>query len=308
MKRVRNITIGLVLFGTTMALAQKPYSQDELRLHTIVANNDGGPLDAKLTTTKNGELVGDHERVDDEAWLNERVGNILSAMQKTPVSGDGKKHILIFIHGGMNKRDGKKSSIVRSAELGPILEKEANCYPIFIDWNSDPFSCYGDHLFRVRQGIRRQILGPWTSPICFATDVARGVARAPLTWIQLAENASSQPGGFWTSSNNHIRMVFAHEALKYRSEIDTEHSPGVTQATIGDIDYRDGSTSFAAGTAHVLGSPTKTIGAFVLDMLGTGAWDIMLRRANELFDSPTHYNDLKQDQKADLKELVRGEL
>ncbi|MCX7824338.1 MAG: hypothetical protein N2689_02145 [Verrucomicrobiae bacterium] len=91
-------------------------------------------------------------------------------------------NILIFVHGGLNTR---LESFERATNLWWRLQVSRPAYyPIFLNWDSDLFSSYWEHLHRVRQG---QVVGwsGWLSaPFYLLADLGRGITRAPVVFYQ----------------------------------------------------------------------------------------------------------------------------
>jgi hypothetical protein len=157
---------------------------DDINLHVVAAANDGSPLRPHITTRKNGDVAASVEPITQlngkeidrspEECMDDYLDEMVANIDRTPIVG-GQRKILIFTHGGMNCRNG---AIVRAFRIMAKLKDKYypdNYYPIFIAWNSEPFSCYGEHLFRIRQGQFRHLSYALpTVPFYFLADVARG--------------------------------------------------------------------------------------------------------------------------------------
>ena len=252
--------------------------------YVIAAADDGRPLRPFVAGNYKKPRIWTKPMSSEEmdAYLDEMMKQI----DRRPVNSDGTRDVVIFIHGGMNQRNG---AIERAARLAKEFIENRQ-YPIFIAWNSAPLSCYGEHMFLVRQGQRRSLLQTIpTSPFYFLADLTRGVSRAPVVWERLIENALTQPAGLFKNTPHIQRIVYGHAANLYLAKAG-EHRPHITPTNIRDSDWRGAETIFPA-VAHTIFGPTKAIGALLLDTIGTGAWDVMLRRANVLFDSPVRNED-----------------
>ena len=290
-RRVFALTFGLIaLLGVSdlRGEAAPDLSDAALGTYVIAAADDGALMRPELHRKKRGKLGARTTRMNDEEaklYLDAMIKHINA---KAPRDENGRRKVLIFTHGGMNRR---KDAVVRAATIAPKLHKEDKYYPIFIAWNSEPFSCYGEHLLRVRQGQKRDpIYGFLTSPFYFIADLARGVSRAPVLWARMIENALTQPAGLLKNSPRAQRYVYAHEVALYRRAEDRTKAPEVTTTNIRESDWRGGEST-PPSIAHTVLFPTKTVGSLILDTIGTGSWDIMVRRANELFDSPIRAKD-----------------
>ena len=94
------------------------------------------------------------------------------------IAPDGTRHILIFVHGGLNTYN---QSLARVNEITPEISAD-HYYPLFVNWDSGLKSSYLEHLFLVRQGEVEPVWGPVTFPLYFVADVGRAVTRAPVVW------------------------------------------------------------------------------------------------------------------------------
>jgi pimeloyl-ACP methyl ester carboxylesterase len=291
-----SLTVLLVVssFGAECTNKLRDDREDPLSPYVIAAADDGSPMRPCAIYKGNNVVSARTFRMTEEETKRYLEVMIQRINTKAPRESDGRRKVLIFTHGGMNRR---KGAIVRAAKIAKVLhEKNNEYYPISIAWNSEPFSCYGEHLLRVRQGQKRHIVyGLATSPFYFLADLARGLSRAPVLWARMAENALTQPAGLLKNSPRAQRYVYAHEVARYRkenSETETK-APEVTKYNIRQSDWRGGET-IAPSVAHTIFFPTKTVGSLILDTMGTGAWDIMVRRAHELFDSPIRAKDFAE--------------
>lgn len=272
---------------------------DEIRYHVVAAAPNGKPLWPHIRSSPRGfsTHLGDrgpaNQKNDRAEYLNEYRDKYLKPMVANINRQAKGKKILIFIHGGMNA---PRKSLRRSAILGahPKLTKEY--YPIFINWNSEPLSSYGEHLFLVRQGERHPVLGPITSPFVLVADLARALVRAPAVWVKLINSHFSR--------SEHRRTVYAQESLRYLRDRDPSRFPNVTKLSYREADERGPTQKFTAGT-HNLALVLKAPAEIIIDAVGTGAWDMMLRRSRQLFDSPTYFkHEIRNDQRS-IDRVVR---
>ena len=258
--------------------------------YVIAAANDGA-LRRPHVERKNGKPVRAKTFFMNEAEKKDYLDAMIKKINdEAPLDAAGRRKVLIFTHGGMNKVN---SAIVRAAKLTPVFKEEDKYYPIFIAWNSAPVSCYGEHLFRVRQGVKRHwVYGAATSPFYFLADLTRGLSRAPVLWARMIENGLTQPAGLLKNSHSAQRYIYAHEVARYLQEKNSKPpGPVITKNNVRESDWRDRKT-IVPDIAHTVFFPSKAVGALILDTMGTGAWDIMVRRAHELFDSPIRRKDL----------------
>ncbi len=270
----------------------------DIQLHTVVAGKEGLPVRTELLPGDKVKFQGRMGIEENRGYLQPMIAHLKSAAPRG--KEDRRQQILIFVHGGMNEKVG---AVQRSARLTrEIFQKDKEFYPIFIDWNSAPVSCWTEHLLYVRQGERRPILGPLTSPIYLASDIARGVSRAPVVWTSLAHSSLQQPGPFFKKSAERKRLVVAQEVLKDNTR-STGSGPTVTNATLDQADLREGAQR-VSGSPHSLFFLPKAATATLIDIIGTGAWDMMLRRADQLFASPTRRADLEDHDRAAIDRIA----
>lgn len=264
----------------------------EVKDHAVVAHKSGLPIKAEIVKGK----VVFGETMDEEVHRT-YLAPMMDGIAAHKAGPDGRKHILIFIHGGMN---GKKDAVLRSMRLADDVGIKKDYYPISIDWDSGPFSSYWEHLTKVRRGSIHQLEAALTWPVLLTTDVARGFARAPMLWERQVRTAMELPGGPFYPSN---RVLAAQEILKAR------HRAGRGGAEISDTtliegDQRDGWQTNVP-LFHYPFFPSKMVTGVLIDILGTGAWDIMLRRSELLFRVQTRREDLSPEARR-LMDRVAG--
>ena len=265
----------------------------DIQLHAVVAGQEGLPVRTELLAGDRVKFGGRMGFEENRAYLQPMISHLKANAPRG--QDDRRQQILIFVHGGMNEKVG---AVQRSARLTrEMFQKDKEFYPIFIDWNSAPVSCWAEHLLFVRQGERRPVLGPLTSPIYLASDIARGISRAPVVWSSLSHSALQQPGPRFKKSADRKRLVAAQEVLKDNTR-STGSGPFVTNATLDQADVRPRALGYSS-SPHALFFAPKAVTATLIDIIGTGAWDMMQRRADQLFQSPTRRADIEaQDRDA----------
>lgn len=235
---------------------------------------------------------------------------------KSPVSpsdpsGTPKK-VMIFIHGGLNTQ---LDTIKRAEQLYNTIAG-AGYYPLFINWRASFTASYLEQLWYIRQGEKQPVMGPPTLLPTLAVDVARGIARAPLVWTaQRTNDLKTAPLPASLTSKNPDQI--ARELIcqyEYNNEDEClekfrfRKSPvclpfniapdegdrnaenrrptpnGDTIAvSIGD-DRRNCAEMDAAFLMYLATLPTRLLAEPVVDALGAGAWDNMLRQTRLLFN------------------------
>ncbi len=150
-----------------------------------------------------------------EVYLSEMFSSMNTFFNDQKRLGKENKKIMLFVHGGLNTqvetlervvqriRDCDKNTKSDSADCNKeenlSLEEKENqrlykrilqegYYPIFINWHSWLFSTYMEHLFLIRQGEKRPVLGPLSFPFYLITDIGRSILRSPMIWASITEN------------------------------------------------------------------------------------------------------------------------
>jgi len=183
----------------------------------------------------------------------------------------GKSNLLVFIHGGLNYRDQGLQHYLDHSE--DILSR--NYYPVFVVWPSGWGDTYLEHLLWVRQGVKmdttgEKVFGLLTSPLMLFSDLGRALTRLPMV---IANNSRSDRETFVAARKlDGGAAVNDYQALReegYFVQIEDDYS------RVGDRLMRD--VSYGATL------PIKYVSASLLDGLGKGAWDNMLRRTQMVY-------------------------
>ena len=196
--------------------------------------------------------------------------------------------VVVFVHGGMNPYAASMKRLLDTNLMNALAA--SNCYPVFVVWNSGPFSAYGEHLLYIRQGEKKPLyVGVPTLPLVLASDLARGIARLPVTLFgrfysdafttelrsdsELAKITGDSRTARWENFESLIR-----EELP-----DTYHPPqkeGHARSVVNRSIHL---------TEYVVTLPTKIVSLPLLDGLGSESWDIMLRRTRTMFEPTASY-------------------
>lgn len=236
----------------------------------------------------------------------------LKSPDLTPDPSKDPKKIMIFVHGGLNTQ---LQTIKRAEKLYNRIAK-AGYYPLFINWRASFTASYLEQLWYIRQGEKKPVIGPATSLPAFGVDVARGIARAPLVWT--AQRANDFKTAPFTSSlqpkdpdqiarelickyeykneneclekfrfrKSPVCLLFniAPDTGERNSENKSPNPNGQTIAiSVGD-DLRDCGEMNMAFLMYVATLPSRLLTEPVVDTLGTGAWDNMVRQTRLLFN------------------------
>ncbi len=130
--------------------AYKPHHGD-IEDHVITINRDGLPV---KPVDPEGPPLG-------PGVFGGQIDRMFKAMDAYHAAraGAGPRRILIFVHGGLNSTE--ESLQAADCEINGIKDDAVmgGYYPIFINWNSDLFDSYGEHVLSVTQGARSRRIG-----------------------------------------------------------------------------------------------------------------------------------------------------
>ena len=215
---------------------------------------------------------------------------IISAEEHFEKRGGGKRQLLLFIHGGLNQQENSND---RASKLAKQIKEDTQgeYYPIFINWDSALLSSYGEHLVSVRQGKADR--WAWaTSPTYLATDLGRGLLRAPVVWWSLVGNdLVSTP-----SNKDNWFFNFFDLARDQRNANQIAES-----LKNGDQDknfkfWFGRSAPYSVLQDWVLGITTTALTYPIkfaispwIDALGKSAWENMLRRTDLLLHTESEF-------------------
>ena len=140
------------------------YQNPLLEYHMINVEKDG-----TYTPSRAGVRFDPNASEDKREVYEAFLAQLFQEVKKS-----GRKHLVIYVHGGLNMYH---NSIKNVDRLYDTIDADG-VYPIFINWRSFFFTTYADHLGRIRQGKPSRLA--WvTVPLYLATDLASAVARGP---------------------------------------------------------------------------------------------------------------------------------
>ncbi len=201
------------------------------------------------------------------------------------------RRILIFVHGGMTE---PIYSLRRAKFLRTKIE-QAGYYPIFIVWNPELWTSYGEHLAWVRQGRYERKL--WIlAPFYLTADLGKALVSAPIVWAFQAGNDYSRtvaairaskhddPKRRWVD-NPMFRsaVLITDELLNEYGRAEQEGRTNAIKLSIGKVEGRFGEAP-GRKLGNLIMLPVKYAVSPLLDAGGSAAWDNMYRRAQILFD------------------------
>lgn len=249
------------------------------RQHVFMVNKEGGCMDPAHQWGWDTNALDKVEVFSVSNSLHQIEDGLRAWSLTKDAAGQPTPRVIVFVHGGMNPYSASRNRLQDTNFLNSLAA--SNCYPIFVVWNSGPFSSYWEHLTSIRQGEKHPWIGGFTAPFVLVSDLARGVARLPTTLsgrIYSDWETTEMPNGPKVKRwENFEELIVA-----------SPNAPAVHPAQ-----HEDGKRTWPERglhmTEYIATQPTKIATLPILDGLGTEAWDIMLRRTRTLFDSTGSY-------------------
>lgn len=263
----KNIT-ALLFVITITGCSNLPPVDGGATKHFIAVEPDGELAAVRKPESKDiMKVENPDDLVDDETLYN----NIIDGIKNHPRNSKGEIEVLIYVHGGLNS---KKAAFDRVQSTYQTILDESDMYPVFVNWRTGPFSSYGSHLVKIRQGEVSET-APLTSPVYFVTDAIETVVNAPKSWIVNGRAAlqSIRKSEVDESERRLLQYVEPHDNgnIFYENE-NTE------------ISAIDGIKNFFAWW---ITSPVKAATTPIAYTMGRPTWDVMLRRTNTAFYTPS---------------------
>ena len=263
----KNITALLFVIAITGCSNLPPVDGGATK-HFIAVEPDGELAAVRKPESKDiMKVENPDDLVDDETLYN----NIIDGIKNHPRNSKGEIEVLIYVHGGLNS---KKAAFDRVQSTYQTILDESDMYPVFVNWRTGPFSSYGSHLVKIRQGEVSET-APLTSSVYFVTDAIETVVNAPKSWIVNGRAAlqSIRKSEVDESERRLLQYVEPHDNgnIFYENE-NTE------------ISAIDGIKNFFAWW---ITSPVKAATTPIAYTMGRPTWDVMLRRTNTAFYTPS---------------------
>ena len=235
---------GTLHAAETQHCSERP--AENLQEHVIYIDKEGN-----LISPVNGQVI------HDETVYVDKIITAAERFHAKNISGKPAT-LTIFVHGGLNSRN---KAIERAREYTPCMLEDGH-YPVFIGWSAGLFSNYPDHLFRLRRGKSRPLIGILTSPFVLAEDAARSVIRAlPALYKEASDPFTLQ---HILNSDETGNDLVAHELAQLKN----------VSANLTITGHGVGSSYWSAL------NPIKLITAPLVDGFGKGTWDSLLRRTD----------------------------
>jgi pimeloyl-ACP methyl ester carboxylesterase len=274
-----------LLAGCAAPLQNSP---DQIRAHVLVVDGKGLPHDPYSPNADPFSMPQYRTRLDDI------FTDVATYFKNKP----DKKTILIFIHGGLNSPDDSLSAA--DLEMQNVIA--AGYYPIYIDWNSDIWNTYGEHIVSLTQGRTDNTIIRWLfTPAYVLADIGRAATRMPIVYLnefasdlQAAsadlsalkiKNELASSSTFDTAPNQRWATGAHGQALaQVYQQLHKDSQPHHLRIWVGpDLDVDAGHMT-EIGAFYVLTLPTKIITQPIIDWLGFPAWQVMSRRTQLCFD------------------------
>ena len=213
-----------------------------------------------------------------------------------------QKKLTVFIHGGMNFVLG---SVKHAAELVGNDEEfqerheqrlqgfdiSSHGYPIFICWDSPPTG-YGEQALWVRAGkterygrsVGRGIYAWASLPFQILADAGRAVTRFPLELFEFGYNDfySIDQRSFTEFKRMSEETSYLRGETKYNNRY---ISPSAKKIAVSNAEkIRKATKHYLQDVGTVLLFPVRSVALPVIDGIGVGAWNNMLRHTDTMFD------------------------
>jgi pimeloyl-ACP methyl ester carboxylesterase len=211
------------------------------------------------------------------------------------IQNSGQDRVMVFIHGGMNF---VKSSVTHAAQLvgrdegRPSTGINSQGYPIFICWDSPPTG-YWEQTLWVRAGKTEKYgrsgsgrsFYAWASmPFRILADAGRAVTRLPAQLFDYGYNDlySIDQEKFTEFKNMKKETPFLRGETKNQ---EGKYLPPEKRIDVSNVEQvKKTSKHYVQDVATVLMFPVRGATSPVVDAIGVGAWNNMLRHTDTMFD------------------------
>jgi len=288
------VVLGRATYG---ADAGGPISSAEAQRHIIVIKGGGEPMRPEISFRQTASGGWDYRaRLLSFPKPKERETDAYNIYVDKIIEGiraSGRKKLLFFIHGGMNFPSG---AAAHAAELlandrpGSDFDLSSQGYPIFICWESPPTG-YAEQVTWVRAGrserygesIGHRGYALVTFPFHILADIGRGLTRFPAQLSEFVHNDVYSIKPEWFSEFKTLGREIAYLRR------DTQNAKGqfrneshIRVSKMPDLPKTPARFFENVQTAAVF--PFRTLSLPLLDAVGVGAWQNMLRHTDTMFD------------------------
>lgn len=252
--------------------------------HIVMFSGSGNLVDPTgntACTSRAGLCKGKHSSLKNYVQLSSRDAaryraDLLADAAKNAPIVDGKRQLLLYVHGGLNTQVG---TVKHAAGLYQYIAEEkdekAKVYPIFVNWQSSWTTTYWDHIAHLRQGQFWPKAGYATLPLWVAGDLTRAIGHAPIDYF------------YEIKTQNDARKT-STQSKAIQAQAAVLASDTGLRLRVGE-DVRGKREKFVGFLAQAAFSPPKLITAPLIDGLGTGAWNAMDHRTLAVFQTDREF-------------------
>ena len=197
---------------------------------------------------------------------------------------NSKLSMTIYIHGGLNSF---KDTVDRVKNTYKRFLKE-NQYPVFICWKSDLLPNYVDYLFAIRNGERNMEKAIPTSPFIFVKDVARSIARTPISYLN-----NNIPINWFVEIKDEKKITDEIEKSLESEQIESKFNLHKKNENYPPEGFKAFMTISGLWDFVTLWNPAKLLTTPLADGFGKGSWRSMLRRTDLILNSQIAFDGME---------------
>ena len=267
------LNIALILLPACSSLKISKSTSERM----IAIKSDGSPALYSLKMS-DGKILKKNQYN-----YNQQIESIISGIKKS-----GRKKILLYAFGGMNSLN---STVKRTDSLSKIIYEKSDYYPVLINWESSLADSYFDHLLYIRRGVKTYTYGPFLAPFYLLLDIGRAAIRLPINLVLQANG------------------TFRDDARG--STIDSDNAEKIKQLEIKYYlgkDHKKGYYSLPRSFMFFITLPVRVINTALIDVGGTSAWDVMIRRSKTVFQKSQSFETDFSDEVSALSSPPDGAL
>jgi hypothetical protein len=237
----------------------------------------------------------------------------LSSLPSNYLSLDTPIKLLIYFHGGLNTMDATDKRMEDT--LDKIEKEKADWhYPIYVSWPSNAPGTYSEHLFNIREGRNTNFaVGLFSTPFILFEDLVTSVGKLPSTMYYQATNEKDRVASGIASSHLSSIWVDAFEQYKTHTGVETlqpgeEHisfTANSNNILVNRSQYSRGKwDQLSTGIGHTVVLPIRyVIGSVWNGVIASQSWDVMKRRARNMFYPSGLYDRRFQSVEPNTKQL-----
>jgi pimeloyl-ACP methyl ester carboxylesterase len=291
MSRMKGSRVGLLVFVTLAAACGFPNFDIETAKHVLTVDEYGRLIDTAQESApaaipeqpeqKEAVRATNHPGPDPTDLIQKKIDGILQGTE-SHLEVYGKRRVMIFAHGGLNSWDASSETIHRLMkriewDKAPANGGTPDPYPIFVQWNSEPFHCLWEHLVWIRQGRVKTNAWLLATPLYFVADLGRGIVTLPVRWFMEVENTFGTSPSMQKNATKRYCYYHDHDAIDdARLGRGGDPQRGFWRATV-DV------------AGNVVYFPLRAATMPIVDGFGEPAWENMVRRTRMLFHTEEEF-------------------